>query len=497
MLEMRAVTKDFSGVRALSGVNFTLKQGEVHALCGENGAGKSTLMKILSGVYPQGSFGGEILLNGKVQNFKSRTDSQEAGIGIIYQELSLVPELSIAENIFLGREPKTLGVIHSLHEGARSLLQKLRLNVDVNEKVKNLGVGQQQLVEIAKALSCNAKILVLDEPTSALSQAETETLLAIMKELREKSVSMVVITHKLNEVFNIADRITILRDGKTISTGDTSEATESSVIQAMVGREISTMYPTDKHQIGDIVLKATNIELFDPASKNRLLVGKINLEVRAGEILGISGLMGAGRSELLSGLFGAWKGRWNGQVQLGLTDVKSIQDALQGGMNFVTEDRKRLGLILKNSIAENMTLSSLHRFAKAGIINHHQANEEASKLSSELRVKTQSVEFPVGQLSGGNQQKVVIGKCLMTRPRVLLLDEPTRGIDVGAKAEIYALINKLAAEGMAIIMASSELPEILGLSDRILVMNSGKINGEFLRADASAEKILAAAVEAI
>jgi D-xylose transport system ATP-binding protein len=496
-LEMRHITKSFPGVRALDGVSFDLHKGEIHALVGENGAGKSTLMKVLAGVYAHPQYGGEILIEGNVQKFASVREAEKAGIAVIFQELSLVKEMSVAENIFLGREPRKFGVIRweELFRRARKLLSDLHLPIDPETPIRNLGIGQQQLIEIAKALSHEAQILVLDEPTAALTDSEVETLFAILNKLRQRGVGMIYISHKLHEVFRISDRITVLRDGKTVGTGLTGEWDEPKVIARMVGREVGDIFPVVDHQQGEVVFEVRNISVSDPVLPGKKLVDDVSFSVKSGEVLGIAGLMGAGRSDLLMAVFGAHAGRVTGEIRIKGKPVRitSPADAIKQGIGFVTEDRKRFGLVLDQTILNNMTLAGLRRISGRFVTSIDAESAASERTMKDLRVKANSVFTIAGTLSGGNQQKVVLAKWLLTNPRVLFLDEPTRGIDVGAKQEIYAQINKLAKTGLAIVLVSSELPEVLGLSDRVLVLHEGRLTGEFTRSTATPEKIMACA----
>ena len=497
LLEMRGITKTFPGVRALDGVTFDLRPGEFHALVGENGAGKSTLMKVLSGVYPHGSYEGDILVDGGERRFASVRDAEAAGIAIIFQELSLVRDLTIGENIFLGREPHRFGVIRwgELYRRARAILDELHLSLDPRTPVGNLGIGQQQLVEIAKALSQEARILVLDEPTAALTGAEVETLFTILDRLHRQGVGMIYISHKLDEVFRMSDRITVLRDGRTVGTDLTKKLSEAQVIGRMVGREVGDIFPAVSHERGEVVFEAREVSVEDPNVRGKMLVDRVSFGVRRGEVLGIAGLMGAGRSDLLAALFGAHAGRVTGEVLVGGRAVRvgSPQDAIRCGLGFVTEDRKRLGLLLDQTILRNMTLAALRRMSSGPLTPERDEAAAGERSMKELRVKANSVSAITGTLSGGNQQKVVLAKWLLTNPKVLFLDEPTRGIDVGAKQEIYALINRLAREGLAIVLVSSELPEVLGLSDRVLVLHEGRVTGDFTRTEATPEAVMACA----
>ena len=489
--------KSFPGVKALDGVTFDLKPGEIHALVGENGAGKSTLIKILAGVYPHPEYGGEIILDESERRFANVRDSEHAGIAVIYQELSLVKDLNVAENIFLGREPRRFGIINweELYSRAQHLLDELHLEIDPRTPVVNLGIGQQQLVEIAKALSQKARILVLDEPTAALTDTEVETLFRILNELRAREVAMIYISHKLDEVFSVSDRITVLRDGKTIGTSATAETDEPRVIAQMVGREVDQIFPVSKHDRGEVVFEVRQVTVEDPSVPGKLLVDRVGFSVHKGEVLGIAGLMGSGRSELLMAIFGAHPGRKSAEM---FVAGKQIQiscpaDAINHGIGFVTEDRKRYGLVLDQTILRNMTLAGLRRLSGRFITNEDAEAAAGERASGELRIKATSVFTIAGTLSGGNQQKVVLAKWLLTNPRVLFLDEPTRGIDVGAKQEIYAQINRLAESGLAIVLVSSELPEILGLSDRVIVLHEGRVTGEFTRAEATPEAVMSCA----
>ena len=512
LLHMQAITKDFPGVRALDDVSFEVRSGEIHALCGENGAGKSTLIKILGGVYPHGTYEGRLCINGNEQQFQTVRDAEGAGIAVIHQELALIPEMTVAENIYLGKEPCQFGTIdrHRLYHEAGELLSQLGLAIPLHKPVYELGIGQQQLVEIAKALgrslevntdpSSNALLLVLDEPTAALTESEVDLLRQILAQLREKGVACIYITHKLKEIFQIADRVTVLRDGKTVATLSigSAECTEETLISQMVGRELTTRFPKRQengvsHE--DVALRVENLSTY-PSEPPQLK--DISFEVRRGEILGIAGLMGAGRTELISTIFGAYEGRWIGEIAIDGTTVQihSPRAAIQHGMALVSEDRKRYGLLLDVDVVGNMTLASLggsSDLTSYGIINEHSVLEKSEHYVDSLQIKTTSLEVPVNHLSGGNQQKVVLGKWLMTHPKVLFLDEPTRGIDVGAKAEIHTLMAKLAQAGVAIVFVSSELPEILGMSNRVLVLHEGKITGEFINENLTQADIMRSA----
>ncbi|UQZ35733.1 xylose ABC transporter ATP-binding protein [Paenibacillus sp. PK3_47] len=497
VLEMAEISKAFPGVKALDQVNFKVKQGEIHALCGENGAGKSTLMKVLSGLYPAGTYGGEIIIGGEKKEFHNITDAEKAGIAIIHQELALVKEMTIGENIFLGAEPVRRGAIQwdELYHQAAQWLKKVGLHLSPDTKTGNLGIGQQQLVEIAKALSKHTKILILDEPTAALTESEVSILMGILNQLRSEGVSCVYISHKMPEVFALADSITVLRDGRTVATLDRRETDDDRVVSLMVGRELTERYPRVEHHPGEVVLEVSNYNVWHPEKRQQKVLKDIHFTLRKGEILGIAGLMGAGRTELVSSLFGAYGGKAEGSVQIEGKTVKiaSVSDAIKAGLALVSEDRKRQGLVMGMDVKRNTTLAALGKVSRMGVINENEEIKYSSRYAQDLRTKTASLETPVGTLSGGNQQKVVIGKWLMTNPTILIMDEPTRGIDVGAKYEIYNLMNQLVEQGVAIIMISSELPEVLGMSDRILVMSEGQLVREFDYREATQENIMLAA----
>lgn len=497
ILEMDNITKEFPGVKALDQVSFKVKKGEVHALCGENGAGKSTLMKILSGLYPSGTYSGDIRVNGEKIEFHGIKHSEEAGIAIIYQELALIPEMSVAENLFLGNEPLKHGYIDSnkLYKDSIYWLEKVGLDIKPSTKISSLGIGQQQLIEIAKALAKKADILILDEPTAALTDSEVAILMNILERLRQDGVTCIYISHKLSEVFKIADTITVLRDGRTVGTKAASELNEGKVISMMVGRELTERFPEVEFKPGEIALKVENFNVYDRNNSKKKVVDNVSFNVRKGEIVGIAGLMGAGRTELVSSIFGGYTGKKSGEVFIDgkKVNIKSSKDAIEEGLSLVTEDRKGQGLIFNLDIKQNMTLPFLNWLSPRGIINQNEEIKLSQKYVDELKIKTPSLETLVGTLSGGNQQKVVLGKCLMTNPKVLFLDEPTRGIDVGAKFEIYNIMKQLVAQGVAIVMVSSELPEILGMSNRVLVMSEGKITAEFSRHEATQEQVMHAA----
>ncbi len=503
LLEMQNITKTFPGVKALDNVNLMVKRREIHALVGENGAGKSTLMKVLSGVYPHGSYEGDIVFDGKSCAFADIKQSEKAGIVIIHQELALSPYLSIAENIFIGDERAKYNIINwdKTREDALTYMRKLGLDENPNMTVNKLGVGKQQLVEIAKALAKDARILILDEPTSALNENDSEHLLQILRELRDQhNISSVLISHKLNEVAAVADRITILRDGKTIETLEVERAdngaasiSEVRIIRGMVGREITDRFPARKNAIGDVVFEVKNWTVYNPDNPERKKLDNVNINVRAGEVVGLAGLVGAGRTELATSVFGKYYGdNISGTTLINGREVNmnSIPKAIEQGLAYVTEDRKEFGLVLIETIKENTTLAKLKKIAKGGVINEHEEIVAAEKYRKKLNTKTPSILQLAGNLSGGNQQKVVLAKWLFSEPRILILDEPTRGIDVGAKHEIYTIINDLAAQGIACLLISSEMPEIIGMSDRIYVMSEGRITAELAGKTATQEEIM-------
>jgi putative multiple sugar transport system ATP-binding protein len=497
ILEMNNISKEFTGVKALSDVNFKVAKGEIHCLIGENGAGKSTLMKVLSGVYPHGTYKGDIVFEGQVQEFGKISDSVKAGIAIIYQELALFPDLSVYENIFAGNEVRRGPVVdwnRTIAE-AKRMLQKVKLNVNPETLIKELGIGKQQLVEIAKALSKDVKLLILDEPTAALNENDSENLLQLLRELKNQGITCIMISHKLKEVISIADKATVLRDGKTICTLDAAkgEITESVIIKNMVGRDIEDIYPKRANKMfGDKILEIKNWTAYDPQA-GRNVVTNANLHVKKGEIVGIAGLMGSGRTELALSIFGnprSYKLQGELFVDGSPAAFKHTSDAIRAGIAYVTEDRKGDGLFLIQDIKSNISAANLQGIASSGWINDNEEVKVANEYKKSLNVKTPTVEQIVGKLSGGNQQKVSLGKWLFVGPKLLILDEPTRGIDVGAKFEIYSIMNKLISEGLSIIMISSELGEVLGMSDRIYIMAEGKMKGELSIEEADQEKIM-------
>lgn len=495
-LEMDNITKTFPGVKALSDVTFDVREHEIHAICGENGAGKSTLMKVLSGVHPHGSYSGRIVVEGKEASYKNVKDSEKDGIVVIQQELALSPHLSIAENIFLGNERSNHGVIDwdRTKAEAKALMTKVGLNEKPETIVSNIGVGKQQLVEIAKALGKDVKVLILDEPTAALND-DSQKLLDLIVGLKESGISCVIISHKLSEIRQVADRVTVIRDGQTITTHDMHgdvEVTEGLLIRDMVGRSMDNRFPDHVSKIGEEVMRVENWAVTSPITGRRAL-HDVSFNVRAGEIVGIAGLMGAGRTELAMSLFGkSWGIYEHGDLYLHDKKValNSVRQAINAGIAYASEDRKRYGLNLIGAIKHNMTVASMNRITKAGVISDLTEYELAEDQRKKMRTKAESVDVKVGTLSGGNQQKVVLSKWLLTEPDVLILDEPTRGIDVGAKYEIYTLINELADAGKAVVVISSELVELIGLCDRIYTLSFGRITGEVAKADATQEVLM-------
>ena len=504
LLEMNSITKTFPGVKALDNVNLQVAEGEIHALVGENGAGKSTLMNVLSGIYPHGSYEGDIVYDGEVCAFHNIKDSEKKGIVIIHQELALIPYMTIGENMFLGNEQGKKWCIdwNKTYAEADKYLEMVGLTDSSKTLIKDIGTGKQQLVEIAKALAKNARLLILDEPTSSLNETDSRALLDLMKKLqKEQGMTMIIISHKLNEVSYVADKITVIRDGSTIETIDArgQEISESRIIKGMVGREITDRFPK-RHDvpIGDVMMEVLNWTVYHPEFAERKVVDDVSLTVRAGEVVGIYGLMGAGRTELAMSIFGRSYGIGiSGSLVLKGQPVHltSPKQAIAAGLAYVTEDRKGNGLVLSNSIKINTTLANLKAISKATFIDKDKEYMVADEYREKLRTKTPSVEQLVGNLSGGNQQKVLLAKWMFADPDVLILDEPTRGIDVGAKYEIYCIINDLAKAGKSVIMISSELPEVIGMSDRIYIMNQAKIVGEMKASEATQENIMACIVK--
>ena len=503
ILEMRGITKTFPGVKALQDVNLTVRRGEIHAICGENGAGKSTLMKVLSGVYPFGTYDGDIVLDGDTAQFGTINDSEARGVVIIHQELALVPYLSIAENVFLGNERLRAGGAidwNRTNAEAATLLEQVGLQESPTTLVSALGVGKQQLIEIAKAISKDVRLLILDEPTAALNDNDSEHLLGLLRQFKEQGITSIMISHKLGEIAEIADRTTIIRDGQSIETfdmadaGGSSEAIQDRIIRGMVGRDLDNRYPSRESHPGAEVLRIEDWTVHHPTQPGRIVVDKASLNVKAGEVVGIAGLMGAGRTELAMSVFGRSYGRdVSGQVYLDgkPVTVGTVPDAIKAGIAYVSEDRKQYGLNLIEDIKRNISAAGLGKLSKNGFVNEHEELKVAGEFRESMNIRTPNVLVEVGKLSGGNQQKVVLSKWLYTAPEVLILDEPTRGIDVGAKYEIYTIINELVAAGKAVLVISSELPELLGICDRIYTLAFGRITGEVDVASATQEGLMA------
>ncbi|MDR0848937.1 MAG: ATP-binding cassette domain-containing protein [Propionibacteriaceae bacterium] len=498
ILEMRGITKEFPGVRALHDVTLRVRRGEIHAICGENGAGKSTLMKVLSGVHPSGSYTGDIVYEGNICNFKTIRDSERVGIVIIHQELALSPFLSISENIFLGNERSRLGVVDWLDttRQAKELLEKVGLHEDPATRIADIGVGKQQLVEIAKALSKEVKLLILDEPTAALNDDDSDNLLNLIRQLRAEGITCIMISHKLSELERIADTNTIIRDGETIESldmhGDTDHSQEH-IIRAMVGRPLDNRFPVHTSTVGEEILRIEDWTVYHPIDTERKVVDGASLNIRRGEIVGLAGLMGAGRTELAMSLFGRTYGtKISGRVFKNGEEIqtRTVEETMHHGIAYATEDRKKYGLNLIQTVKENVTSAGLNKLAKMGVIEIEAETGVAEEYRKELNIKTPSIEVPASKLSGGNQQKVVLAKWMYTDPDVLILDEPTRGIDVGAKYEIYTIIDQLADSGRGVLMISSELPELLGVCDRIYTLSEGHITGCLNRDEATQESLM-------
>jgi putative multiple sugar transport system ATP-binding protein len=498
VLEMRSISKLFPGVKALDNVNLKIKPLHIHALVGENGAGKSTLMNVLSGVYPHGTYEGDIVINGQVSTFKNIRESEAKGIAIIHQELALIPQLSIAENVFLGNEQTDFGPIISWDKTrirTMEMMKKVGLHENIDTRIQDIGMGKQQLVEIIKALAKDVKILILDEPTAALNDDDSKHLLDLLLELKDQGITSIIISHKLNEVTRVADEITVIRDGKTIETltKGVDEISEDRIIKGMVGREIVDRFPKRSHKIGETCFEVKNWSAYDTKDDTKLALNNINIKARKGEVVGIAGLMGAGRTEFAMSVFGKSYGKKiKGTIIKDGKEIqiKNVSEAIKHGIAYTTEDRKSAGLVLIDNIKHNITLAACHKISKGLVIDENKENKVAEEFRAKLRIKSPSILQKTGNLSGGNQQKVVFSKWIFSDPDVLILDEPTRGIDVGAKYEIYSVINELTENGKTILMISSELPEILGMCDRIYVMNEGKIVGELSAEEASQESIM-------
>lgn len=490
-LEAIGIGKNFGAVRALANVSFCANPGEVHALIGENGAGKSTLLKILNGNYPAGTFEGKILLDGEEQNFENPHDALNKGIGFVPQEIDVLNELSVAENIFVGNYGTKLVSMKKLYEKAEALLKEYDIRLNVRQKVNFLSIGQKQQLMILRALSHDPKILILDESTSALGNDDVEHLFKIVKRLKESGKTIIFVTHKLDEIFDLTDCATVLRDGNLISTMKRSEYSKEKIISEMVGRKVSNVYPKRNVELGEEILRLEHITVDHPRIKNRFLVKDVSFSVRKGEVLGLGGLVGAGRSEVLETIFGCHPIQ-SGSMYIQGKPVKitSPKDALDSGIAFVSEDRKMTGLLLKNTIRTNITISNLKNICQNRILSRKKEMEAAQVYKEKLLIKAPSVDTLVTQLSGGNQQKVLIAKALHSNPQIVLLDEPTKGIDVGAKSEIYELINELARQGMCIVLVSSEMQELIPMSDRVVIMNSGRVCGELHKSEISQEKIM-------
>ena len=497
ILEMRGITKEFPGVKALDNVTFQVKRGEIKALVGENGAGKSTLMNVLSGIYPYGSYTGDIVVNGEVCRFKGIAQSEAAGIAIIHQELAMIPQLSIAENVFIGKSLSKNGIIdwNKIRAATIPLLERVGLHEDPDTPINQIGVGKQQLVEIAKALSKDCKILILDEPTASLNEKDSKNLLDLLKTLQADGITCIMISHKLNEICYIADSVTVLRDGQTVADFPSAkDITEDEIIRQMVGRELSNRYPVREGvKIGEVFFEVEDWCVHHPEFPERVVIDHANIKLRKGEVVGLAGLMGAGRTEFAMSLFGKSYGcHISGKVRKGgkEIDTSTVPKAIENGLAYLPEDRKSCGLVLGETISRNISMANLKRVSKGGVVNPNQEIAETGENAKRFGVKCSSIFQAAGNLSGGNQQKVVLAKWMFNLPDVLILDEPTRGIDVGAKYDIYCIINELAAAGKCVLVISSELPELLGVCDRIYIMNEGQIKGEKLRSEATQENIM-------
>lgn len=499
LLEMKNITKAFGAVKAVDNVSLMLDAGQVLSLCGENGSGKSTLMKVLCGIYPYGSYDGQIVFSGDELRANHIRDTEQKGIAIIHQELALVKEMTVLENLFLGNEWTRFGVMDydNMYLRCQRMLEQVKLAVDPNTKVGELGLGQQQLVEIAKALNKQVRLLVLDEPTASLTERETAILLEIIQDLRDHGIACIYISHKLNEVKAISDVICVIRDGKPIGTNPAAELSEDQIIAMMVGRELTELYPNEPHVIGEEVLRVEHLTAWHPVNRHIRRVDDVSFALHRGEILGIAGLVGSGRTETVQCLFGAYHGHWQGDLFIDgkPVTISNCQQAIAQGIAMVPEDRKKDGIVPVMSVAQNMTLAALDQFTGAfSMLDDAREQDIIRQSLANLKVKTSSPELAIARLSGGNQQKAVLAKCLLLNPRILILDEPTRGIDIGAKYEIYKLINALVKQHIAVIVISSELPEVLGLSDRVLVMHQGRIKADLVNRDLTQEQVMEAAL---
>ncbi|MFJ5454772.1 xylose ABC transporter ATP-binding protein [Pectobacterium jejuense] len=499
LLEMKNITKAFGAVKAVDNVSLMLDAGQVLSLCGENGSGKSTLMKVLCGIYPYGSYDGQIVFSGDELRANHIRDTEQKGIAIIHQELALVKEMTVLENLFLGNEWTRFGVMDydNMYLRCQRMLEQVKLAVDPNTKVGELGLGQQQLVEIAKALNKQVRLLVLDEPTASLTERETAILLEIIQDLRDHGIACIYISHKLNEVKAISDVICVIRDGKPIGTRPAAELNEDQIIAMMVGRELTELYPNEPHVIGEEVLRVEHLIAWHPVNRHIRRVDDVSFALHRGEILGIAGLVGSGRTETVQCLFGAYHGHWQGDIFIDgkPVTISNCQQAMAQGIAMVPEDRKKGGIVPVMSVAQNMTLAALDQFTGLfSMLDDAREQDIIRQSLANLKVKTSSPELAIARLSGGNQQKAVLAKCLLLNPRILILDEPTRGIDIGAKYEIYKLINALVKQHIAVIVISSELPEVLGLSDRVLVMHQGRIKADLINRDLTQEQVMEAAL---
>ncbi|MEI0619169.1 ATP-binding cassette domain-containing protein [Brachyspira pilosicoli] len=498
ILEMKDIHKSFSGVKALSGISLSLRKQEILGLCGENGAGKSTLMKILSGIYPFGTYDGNIFINGKEMRFNGIKDAEAAGIAIIHQELNLIPEMNVTENLFLGNFINKFGILDKdeMYAKAKEALSVIAPNIDPESKIKDLGTGEQQMVEIAKAILKNANILIFDEPTSSLTEKEISKLIEIIFSLKENGLSAIYISHKLDEIEAVTDSVEVIRDGKSVGGGKTIEMNSDKIISMMVGRSIENLIPRRSREIGDIIFEAKNYTLYDKVNSNIKKVDNASFYLREREILGFSGLVGSGRTELLSAIYGAYSGDYIGESYLygKKLNIKKTQDAVELKIGFVPEERKTQGVILNDSVQNNIVLSTIKNYAVRGVLDKNLQKEAALNYKEKLSIKIPSLDSPIKNLSGGNQQKCVLAKSLLISPKILILDEPTRGIDVGAKYEIYQYIFSIVEEGCSVILISSELPEILGLSDRVIVMHEGKIKASLDNNGLTQEIIMTAAI---